>query len=268
MLFTDNFFERMKTYENTAEQNDRIHQEFTQIVQEKNIPWLTEHRKYVETNRLGFGDAAFHYMWYLLIQHITKHFSSPKVLEIGVYKGQVISLWLLIANQLKLDLEITGISPLKGNPIPRSGWLKLWKILTSPSYRKDRNSGNFYPEEDYRAIIENLFKAFALDFSRVRLIEGYSNTPNVLKAVEPENYALIYIDGDHTFEGVTQDIINYSSHVLPNGFLVMDDASYYLPGNDFWKGHEKVSRACEMIPSLGFMNVLNIGHNRIYQKVQ
>ena len=48
MLSTDNFFERMKTYENTAEQNDRIHQEFTQIVQDKNIPWLTEHRKYIE----------------------------------------------------------------------------------------------------------------------------------------------------------------------------------------------------------------------------
>jgi predicted O-methyltransferase YrrM len=139
--------------------------------------------------------------------------------------------------------------------------------LTSPSFRRDLESGNFYPEEDYYAIIKNLIQAFDLEFSRIRLIKGYSNDPDVLKAIETEKFALIYIDGDHTFEAVIQDIKNYGVHVAPNGFLVMDDASYYLPGDAFWKGHETVSRACEIIPSLGFINVLNVGHNRIYQKV-
>ncbi len=162
MQSVDSFSERVKTYENTAEQNDRIHQEFSHIVQ--NISWLAEHRKYVETNQLGFGDTAFHYMWYLLIEHIAKHFDNPKVLEIGIYKGQVISLWMLIANQLKLDLAITGISPLQGNPVPASRWLKRWKTLISPGFRRDMKSGNFYPEEDYHAIIESLFKTFNLDF--------------------------------------------------------------------------------------------------------
>jgi Methyltransferase domain len=265
MLITDSFSERSKNYTNTFENNNKIHQDFSEALQ--SISWLAEHRKFIVTNELGFGDNAFHYMWYLLVQHITEHFNNHKILEIGIYKGQIISLLLLISTQLNSSLEITGISPLQGNPSPRSKWLKLLKLLTSTKFRRNWKSGNFYPEEDYRTVIENLFKVFELDFSQISIIEGYSNDPKVLKTIETENFALIYIDGDHTFEVVKQDIENYSSHIINNGFLVMDDASYYLPGNNFFKGHESVSRACEIIPSLGFTNVLNVGHNRIYQKI-
>ncbi len=47
----------------------------------------------------------------------------------------------------------------------------------------------------------------------------------------------------------------------------MDDASWYLEGTTFWKGHEEVSRAAEIIEDLWFKNILNIGHNRVYQKI-
>jgi len=265
MLLTDSFASRIASYENTAECNDRIHQEFTQLVQ--TIPFLKEHRKYIEDNDLGFGDAAFHYMWYLLIQHVAKTFPCPKVLEIGVFKGQVISLWSLIAAQQQLEISRAGISPLKGNPLPESRWSRRWNSLINLRFRRDLASGNFYPEENYRSIIADLFNTFQLDVSQVRLIEGYSNDPSILKTIENETFSLIYIDGDHTYEGVMADIQNYGRLVEPNGFLVMDDASYYLPGNAFWKGHETVSRACECIPSCGFVNVLNVGHNRIYQRI-
>ncbi len=94
-----------------------------------------------------------------------------------------------------------------------------------------------------------------------------ANDPQIL-ALQDQQFSLIYSDGDHTFEGVIEDLHNYSDRVAPNGFLVMDDASYYLPGQSFWKGHETVSCACNRIPDLGFINVLNVGHNRIDQKVQ
>lgn len=48
----------------------------------------------------------------------------------------------------------------------------------------------------------------------------------------------------------------------------MDDASYYLEGSVYWKGHEEVSKACESIENLGFKNILNVGHNRVYEKVR
>ncbi len=266
MISIDTLTRRLETYHNTGDRNDLIHQEFTQLV--GSIPWLQSHRKHIEANQLGFGDAAFHYMWYLLIQDIAKRVDRPKLLEIVVYKGQVISLWALIAAQLKLEVEISGISPLQGNELPKSEWLIRWKKLIDPQFRREARAGNFYPEDNYRQIIENLFKTFNLDFASVRLIQGYSNQPDVLNSIEKEKFSLIYIDGDHTFEVVKQDIDNYSSHIEPGGFLVMDDAAYYIPGSTFSKGQESVSSACEIIPSLGFANVLNIGHNRIYQKIR
>lgn len=47
---------------------------------------------------------------------------------------------------------------------------------------------------------------------------------------------------------------------------MIDDASYDLPGNGFWKGYESVARACRRLPGLGFKNVLNVGHNRIFER--
>jgi hypothetical protein len=266
MSSTDSFIKRVEAYENTAEHNEKLHTEFSQLT--KTIPFIYQHRNYVETNDLGFGDPAFHYMWYLLIQHVSENFPHPRFLEIGVFKGQVISLWELIASKLNLELSITGISPLKGNPLPKLKWTRRLKTLLSSQFRKELKSANFYPQEDYRAIIADFFEAFNLQFSKVRLIEGYSNNAEVIETVKLEKFSVIYIDGDHTFEGVTEDIKNYSLLVENKGFLIMDDASYYIPGSSFWKGHETVSRACEIIPSLGFINVLNVGHNRIYQKVK
>ena len=46
-------------------------------------------------------------MWYELI----KEYKPKNMLEIGVYRGQVISLWALIAKELNMRCEIHGISP-------------------------------------------------------------------------------------------------------------------------------------------------------------
>ncbi|MBR8835809.1 MAG: class I SAM-dependent methyltransferase [Stigonema ocellatum SAG 48.90 = DSM 106950] len=261
----DSLMRRVDDYKNTAEHNDKLHAEFSQLTQ--SIPFLAQHRKHIETYNLGFGDSAFHYMWYLLVQHLTKYFPQPSLLEIGVFKGQVISLWSLIAAQLALEISVTGISPLKGNPQPKSLWLYRLKAFTNPKFYQDSRSGNFYADEDYYSIISNLFTTFKLNLSDIRIIKGYSNSLPVINSIKNEKFCLIYIDGDHSYKGVVEDLKNYSNLLENNGLLVMDDASYYLPGRTFWKGHKTVSRACEIIPKLGLINILNIGHNRIYKKL-
>jgi Methyltransferase domain len=266
MLESDTFLDRISKYENTAVCNDALHQDFSRMI--TRIPFLDEHRQHVEQYQLGFGDPAFHYMWLLIIQHIACNVPQVKTLEIGVFKGQVISLWSLIAKQLELNISITGISPLEGNPLPKSVWVTRFKHLISSQFRRNLEAGNFYPDEDYKKIIENLFSRFNLDFSDVRILRGYSNDESILTQVQQEKFSLIYFDGDHTYEGVIRDLENYTPIVDPNGLIIMDDASYYLPGDAFWKGHETVSRACdEIIDSLGFINIWNVGHNRVYQKV-
>ena len=67
--------------------------------------------------------------------------------------------------------------------------------------------------------------------------------------------------------GVIHDLQTYSPLVSSSGLLVMDDGSYFLPGSRFWKGHKQVSKACRIIEGLGFANSLNVGHNRVYQRI-
>lgn len=260
----DRLATRIHQYQNTATHNDDLYVEFTKLT--NSIPWLKHHRDIIEQNSWGTGDRAFHYMWYLLLSDVAQNFSPIQCLEIGVFKGQIISLWAKIAKELGLNASITAISPLEGNTKPTSKLSHKVKTLVDLKYRKLAKEGNLYPEESYLDIIQNVFITFELELSDINLIKGYSNDPNVVTPMQEKHFSLIYIDGDHSFEGVRADILNYAPLLEDGGYLIMDDASCCIPGQKFWKGHEDVSRACEELPNLGFKNILNIGHNRVYKK--
>src|SRR5688572_2725632 len=57
---------------------------------------LRQHRRYYTSRKRGFGEDAFHVMWFMLF----RHFRPGNFLEIGIYRGQVLSLVSLLA---KLD---------------------------------------------------------------------------------------------------------------------------------------------------------------------
>ena len=251
-------------YRNTAEHNDRLHQTLTEMTWADSR--LAAHRRHVEQHQLGFGDPAFHSMWRLLLQAAAARFGTVRALEIGVFKGQVISLWSLLAQEYRLDVRISALGPLAGQPMPRSRVLNKLRHWLSPRFREQVHSGNFYPPEDYEGIIRNLFQAFSLDFNTVTLHRGFSTDPALLEKLAGETYEIIYVDGDHTYEGAMHDFTRFGPKVVPGGWLVADDAGCELPGTVFWKGHESVSRAARELPALGFTNVLNVGHNRVYQR--
>lgn len=258
------FASRLLAYTNTAECNDRVFAEFTALTQSD--PLLSDHRRHVETHALGFGDPAFHAMWRGLLAHAHHRFGAVNALEIGVFKGQVISLWSLLARHYHWPIHIHAISPLAGQPMPKLG---LWRSLLyrlSPRFRERVDSGDFYPEEDYQEIVQKHFSRYGLSFDDVRLVRGYSTASDVRSAVAADRFELIYIDGDHTYTGALADIEHYAPKVVAGGWLVMDDAAYDLPGSTFWKGYETVARACLRLPELGFANVLNVGHNRIFER--
>lgn len=88
----------------------------------------------------------------------------------------------------------------------------------------------------------------------------------ILDKVSQTAYDLIYIDGDHSLEGTKRDIETYSKTISSGGYLVVDDASYFLEGTKFWKGYIEVSQSCEIMEKFAFKNILKVRHNRIYQK--
>jgi predicted O-methyltransferase YrrM len=265
MHFHPTWSELVAEYENNAETNDRIHDQLEQATRRNSL--LAGHRRHIEENQLGFGDAAFHAMWACLLEHGVALHGGVRALEIGVFKGQVISLWSLLAKQYNWPVRVSCITPMAGHPRPRSRLAnRLWHML-SRKYREEMANSNFYEQEDYRGIVHRLFAHFGLDFGEVDLLRGYSTDPDVLQTTVDRKYEIVYVDGDHTFEGASHDFAAYGPKVVKGGWLIADDAGCDLPGTTFWKGHEAVSRAVQTVPSLGFRNVLNVGHNRVYERV-
>lgn len=255
----------LQTYENTKATNERIYREFTQGTDA--TPWLKEHRDVIERKRWGFGDRAFHYMWLLIVVHLRNQAKERplRLLEIGVYKGQILSLWALICRRYGILAEAIGVSPLEGDR-PRS---KVWhtiRRMVDPSYRRRASEGNVYERDDYELAIGQTLAAFGIEPAWIRLIRGQSQATSVLADIGDRRFDAIYIDGDHSYEGARADIENLSSLLEPGGLLVLDDAGYYLPGEGYFKGFPQVSRAAARAAELGLRNVLNVGHNCVFQR--
>jgi Methyltransferase domain len=255
----------VRAYRNTADHNDEVYRAFTDATWADSA--LAEHRNYIEANGLGFGDPAFHSMWRMLLNEAAARFSDVRALEIGVYKGQVICLWALLARLDAIRLKVEAVTPLEGRPNKLSGLRQRLKYLTSARFREDIRNANFYEEDDYLGSINALFRRFDVDLSEVNLHRGYSTDSEIIVDLRSRQFQLIYVDGDHSYKGALHDFKTFGPMIAKGGFLVADDAGCELPGTGFWKGHESVSRAAEILPSLGFVNVLNVGHNRIYERV-
>ncbi len=263
--FAPTWEELVSSYENTAEGNDRIHGLLDIATRTHSL--LAEHREHIEQHKLGFGDVAFQSMWARLLEVAARRHGRVRALEIGVFKGQVISLWCLLAKRFGWDVEVSCITPLSGNPRSASRLINRLRYILSAKYREDAQNSNFYEEENYSEIIRDLFTHFGLDLDAVVMHRGFSNDNDLLQQVAEKQYEIIYVDGDHSFEGSQHDFSVFGPKVVKGGWLIADDAGCDLPGTKFWKGHEAVSRAVKILPSLGFRNVLNVGHNRVYERV-
>ncbi|MGL5828513.1 MAG: class I SAM-dependent methyltransferase, partial [Angustibacter sp.] len=57
----------------------------------------------------------------------------------------------------------------------------------------------------------------------IRIIEGLSTDRSVRKRVAKRRYGVVIVDGDHSYEGVRQDLAWVGEHVQPRGIVVLDD---------------------------------------------
>lgn len=213
-------------------------------------PLLKSHRDFIERNNFGYGDRPFHWMWNLLIRDIPNDF---KFLEIGVFKGQVISLVSLLNRELQKNGTVYGITPLS-------------------------SAGDKYgthPNEDYELAIQQLYGALKLTAEDLNIIQGFSNNVDIINlASELGLYDIVYVDGCHDYDVVVSDLTEYREMVKINGYLVIDDASNSLQIPDGlirmdWRGLPEVSKALADViePDERFQHVFAIGHNRVFRRI-
>lgn len=205
--------------------------------------WLKEHRKYFKKNKRGFGEDAFHVMWYFIF----KEFRPRDVLEIGVYRGQAISLFALLSKKMDLKSEIHAISPF---------------TAAGDDVSKYSETLDYYND-----VIEN-FKHFELPIPFLH--KGFSTDKPMVKIIQSQLWDLIYIDGNHDYDVVKQDFAVCSKFLKKNGLIVLDDSSLYTdykPSYYATPGHPGPSKVALEIDSNLFHEILSVGHNRVFKKI-
>jgi hypothetical protein len=207
-------------------------------------PEIRAHRLYFRNNRLGFGENPFHVMWYLLF----REFIPSNFLEIGVFRGQTISLAALCARLLNVRCEVYGISPFSpaGDSVSR--------YRTDVDYFED-TLANF---DHFGLAHPHLLRAFSTDIAATELISS-------------KEWDAIYIDGNHDYEVARKDWDLCSEHVKHGGVIVLDDSalttSFHLPAYAGTRGHPGPSRLAQGIDRSRFKEILQVGHNRVFQRI-
>ena len=202
---------------------------------------IKKHRLYFSQEKRGFGENAFHSMWWLLL----KEFKPKNCLEIGVYRGQTISLWSLIAKKLQFNCQINGISPFK--PIGDS----------VSSYPKDVN---------YLNDTQDSFKHFNLP--KANLIKALSTDDKAVKFIKSKKWDLIYIDGNHDYDVVLADYKLCKEYLTSNGLIVFDDSSLgtsYIPPFFSSAGRPGPSDIVKNYAMKELLFLGTIGHNNIFK---
>ena len=133
-----------------------------------------------------------------LIKEICKRSVSPKVLEIGVFKGEFLD---YIVNNCSI-YSIDGVDLFQGESC--SGDVNGNNVV-------HYNLANSYYE------LTDKYK----NSSIVKLIK--SDSSSYLKTIDNDYYDIIYIDGDHSYNGVKKDLSASFEKVKNGGYIMGHD---------------------------------------------
>lgn len=135
--------------------------------------------------------AAQKYAEFVRLVELVAEYRPRTVLEIGTMKGGTLRAWCECATD---DAVITSID------LPNGRW-----------------GGDQVSEEDAERL-----STYAGEGQTLHLIRGDSHDPAIRARVRtPIDF--LFIDGDHTYEGVKQDFEDYSPLVVEGGLIAFHD---------------------------------------------
>lgn len=203
---------------------------------------LRNHRRYFSKEMRGFGEDALHSMWFTLL----REFQPTQCLEIGVYRGQVVSLWGLIAKLNNFSCDVHGISPFS------SAGDKVSTYLANLDYLQDTLASNRH-----------------FDLPEPAFLRAFSTDKVAIDYIKSRRWNLIYIDGNHDYEVALADYEVCRDNLADGGLLVMDDSSLYTdfqPPRFSFAGHPGPSRVVQELAMKELRFLGGVGHNNVFQK--
>lgn len=202
-----------------------------------------EHRSYFAAQGRGFGEDAFHAMWFLLFEQ----FRPAKALEIGVYRGQTITLMKLLSGYFNFPCNVGCVSPMSA-----SG-----------------DAVSVYGETiDYYEDVVRNHRHFQLPLPE--FCRAFSTSEEGARFMGSRAWDVIYIDGNHDYPVVKSDWDQCARSIKPDGIIVMDDSALntdFHPPAFSTAGHPGPSQVAQEIDSGRFKEIFSVGHNRVFQRI-
>ena len=200
---------------------------------------VRNHRKYFQAEGRGFGEDAFHAAW----ADVIKRYRPTTALEIGVYRGQTISLWSLLGEIYGFRLNVHGLTPMNDSGDSVSSYKKL----------------NY--EEDIRKNLNHF------NLPEVNLVKEYSDSKAGREFIMSRDWDLVYIDGSHDYLTVLSDFELATEAVRVGGLIVLDDSSLYTTFTRSFRGHPGPSKVLRDHTSPRLKLILSVGHNNFFTKL-
>lgn len=112
-----------------------------------------------------------------------------------------------------------------------------------------------------------LYESFALPGQQLRLLREDSHKPealgNVKKAFAGKTIDFLFIDGDHSYEGVSLDFEMYGPLVTPGGYIGFHDIAYTDGVTRLWNEvKSKFAESHELIARSGQVFGIGLGKTR------
>lgn len=203
--------------------------------------YVRKHRKYYAKKSRGFGEAAFHALWYQIVTERHPH----RMLEIGVYRGQILSLWNLIAKQEGIFIDVWGLSPMAETGDQVSNYVKI----------------------DYEMDIEAHFAFWKLENFQIR--KALSTSNEGMEFISDRQWDLIYIDGGHDLETVSMDWNISTKSLTKNGIVALDDSSLFTDlslNHRGFRGHPGPSSVLSKLQQDQEYVIFGVGHINLVLK--
>jgi hypothetical protein len=205
--------------------------------------YVRKHRNYFAKKSRGFGEPAFHALWYQII--IERR--PSRMLEIGVYRGQILSLWNLIAKKEQISVEVWGVTPMTdiGDEVSQ------------------------YSKIDYEKDIARHFEFWNLEKEKIKGV--LSTSLEGEEFISSSEWDVIYIDGGHDFETVTSDWRSSLRSISREGIIALDDSSLFTNlsvEHRGFRGHPGPSELLTSILKNDNYFVLGVGHLNLVMKYE
>lgn len=140
----------------------------------------------------------------LAAESLCRNSGRLRVLEIGTLFGIGATAIFSSNKSICKDVSLTLIDPLSGYYGEKEPDLITGEVLT-------------------RAMLEENLEIAGVPSQSVTILQGLSTDPAIRQAAGKQEYDLLVIDGDHSYEGVKADFDNYRDLVRPGGLIVFDD---------------------------------------------